>query len=47
MSSDLADLYQEVIIDHSRHPHNFGRLANATRLAEVSTLCAATSSPSI
>lgn len=23
--SDLADLYQEVILEHSRHPRNFGR----------------------
>lgn len=32
--SDLRDLYQEVIIDHYRHPHNFGSLAAANRHAE-------------
>lgn len=29
--SDLRDLYQEVIVDHSRHPHNFGPLPEANR----------------
>ena len=28
--SDLRELYQSVIIDHSRHPHNFGELIGAT-----------------
>lgn len=32
--SDLRDLYQEVIIDHSRHPRNFGRLELANHRAE-------------
>lgn len=32
--SDLSDLYQEVILDHSRHPHNFGPLAAANREAK-------------
>lgn len=31
---DLRDLYQEVIIDHGRHPRNFGKLENANRSAE-------------
>ena len=31
--SDLSDLYQEVILDHNRHPRNFGRLPDATRTA--------------
>ena len=40
MSNELGQLYQEVIIDHSRHPHNFGRLADATRTVEgVNPLC--------
>ncbi len=40
MSSDLTDLYQQVIIDHSRHPQNFGRLGDATRTVEgVNPLC--------
>ena len=32
--SDLRDLYQEVILDHNRHPRNFRKLENANRLAE-------------
>ncbi len=32
--SELNDLYQEVILDHSRHPHNFRAMADATRKAE-------------
>ena len=31
--SDLTDLYQEVILDHNRRPRNFGKLAEATRVA--------------
>lgn len=34
MMSDLRDLYQEVVIDHSRHPRNFGRLEQANHRAE-------------
>jgi nitrogen fixation NifU-like protein len=29
MNPELEELYQEVILDHSRHPRNFGRLADA------------------
>ena len=32
--SDLDDLYQEVILDHQRHPRNYARLPNANRTAE-------------
>jgi nitrogen fixation protein NifU and related proteins len=32
--SELRDLYQEVILDHTRHPRNFGALATANRRAE-------------
>ena len=32
--SDLRDLYQEVILDHSRSPRNFGGLETANRTAE-------------
>lgn len=32
--SDMRELYQEVILDHHKHPRNFGRLANANRKAE-------------
>jgi nitrogen fixation protein NifU and related proteins len=30
MSDDLTDLYQQVILDHCRHPRNFHELAQAT-----------------
>jgi nitrogen fixation NifU-like protein len=33
MSDDLTDLYQEVILDHSRSPRNFRALENATHTA--------------
>lgn len=33
-TGDLRELYQEVIFDHNRHPRNFGRLADANRMAE-------------
>jgi nitrogen fixation NifU-like protein len=32
--SELQDLYQEVIIDHSKHPRNFRVLENANRSVE-------------
>lgn len=31
--SELHDLYQEVILDHSRHPHNYHAMADASRKA--------------
>ena len=30
MSSELEELYQEVILDHSRRPRNFGELTDAS-----------------
>jgi nitrogen fixation NifU-like protein len=40
MSSELRDLYQEVIVDHGRRPRNFGPLAEASHQAEgVNPLC--------
>lgn len=40
MSPELRNLYQELVVDHSRHPHNFGRLAEATHHAEgYNALC--------
>lgn len=33
MSTGLTDLYQEVILDHSRHPRNFGPGGDADRQA--------------
>ena len=32
--SDLRDLYQEVILDHSKRPRNFHAIADASRKAE-------------
>ncbi len=32
--SDLRELYQEVIIDHSRHPRNFHAITDATHHAD-------------
>jgi len=32
--SELKDLYQEVIIEHSKHPRNFKKLSDATHTAE-------------
>ena len=34
MDDSLRELYQEVILDHSRHPHHFGKLENATNTAQ-------------
>jgi nitrogen fixation NifU-like protein len=34
MSSELGDLYQELILDHKRHPRNFHRLEGATHQAQ-------------
>ena len=31
---DLQDLYQEVIVDHNKHPRNFHRMEDANRTAE-------------
>ena len=33
MSSDLSELYQQVILDHNRRPRNRGRLPAANRVA--------------
>lgn len=34
MDPSLRELYQEVILDHSRHPRHFGRLEHPTHQAE-------------
>jgi nitrogen fixation NifU-like protein len=34
MFDDLTDLYQQVILDHSKKPRNFGKLASANRTAQ-------------
>src|SRR5215510_10428280 len=31
---EIADLYQEMVVDHSRRPRNFRRLEHATHQAE-------------
>jgi len=38
--SELRDLYQEVILDHTKHPRNYGPLGSATHRASGSNpLC--------
>lgn len=32
--SDMRELYQEMILDHHRHPRNYGKLPDANRHAE-------------
>ncbi len=40
MSSELSDLYQEVVLDHGKRPRNFGPLEGATHNAEgLNPLC--------
>src|SRR5437667_8395321 len=34
MFDDLNDLYQQVILDHSKSPRNFHKLENANRTAQ-------------
>ncbi len=34
MDNSLRELYQEVILDHSRHPRHYGALESATHKAE-------------
>ncbi len=34
MDAGTRELYQEIILDHSRHPRHFGALAHANRTAE-------------
>jgi nitrogen fixation NifU-like protein len=34
MDDSLRELYQEVILDHSRHPRHFGPLPDATHVGE-------------
>ena len=34
MDQNLRELYQEIILDHSRHPRHFGALASASHMAE-------------
>lgn len=38
--NELHDLYREIILDHNRHPRNFGELPDADRIVEgVNPLC--------
>jgi nitrogen fixation protein NifU and related proteins len=34
MDQSLRELYQEIILDHSRHPRRFGAIAGANHVAE-------------
>ena len=34
MMDDLTDLYQQLILDHNKRPHNFGQLATCTHKAD-------------
>ncbi|HEY4264921.1 MAG TPA: SUF system NifU family Fe-S cluster assembly protein [Micropepsaceae bacterium] len=34
MDDNLRELYQEIILDHSRHPRHFGALESANHVAE-------------
>jgi len=34
MDNHLRELYQEIILDHSRHPRHFGALPSASHMAE-------------
>ena len=34
MDANLRELYQEIILDHSRHPRHFGALPGASHVAE-------------
>jgi nitrogen fixation NifU-like protein len=35
MNSELRDLYQEIILDHNRHPRNFAAMGDASRQVEA------------
>jgi nitrogen fixation NifU-like protein len=37
--SELTDLYQEVILDHNRRPHNFRTIEGATKQEGYNPLC--------
>jgi nitrogen fixation NifU-like protein len=39
MSSGLDELYQEVILDHNRRPHNFRRIADGRHAEGYNPLC--------
>ena len=34
MTDDLRSLYQEIIVDHNRHPRNFREIPDADRTAD-------------
>jgi len=35
MSDELTDIYQELILDHSRHPHNFRTMDGPSRMVDA------------
>ena len=43
MDDSLRELYQDVILDHSRHPRHFGKLEGATNTAQGYELDVSTS----
>ena len=45
MSTDLRDLYQEIILEHSRKPKNAGVLEDPTAEAQGKTRSAETALP--
>ena len=45
LMADLRDLYQEVILEHSKAPRNYRELATPTTRRKAITRCAATTSP--
>ena len=40
----MDDLYRDEILEHYRHPHNFGTLGRPTRRQRAPTRCVATAS---
>lgn len=39
MSAELEDLYQQVILDHNKRPHNFRAIANGQQAEGYNPLC--------
>ncbi|MGE4056912.1 MAG: iron-sulfur cluster assembly scaffold protein, partial [Vicinamibacterales bacterium] len=39
MSVDLHDLYQEVILDHNKRPHNFRTMEDGAKAEGYNPLC--------
>jgi len=39
---DLRELYQDIILDHGRHPRNSRKIEHPSHFATATTRCAAT-----